>query len=418
MTDGRLQCKLDHKVVELLDVTDQFKASVIRHEYVGHNGAELEWMGMGANEYRFRASFAGEAFELYPRFLQACSTGKMLQVIHPIYGALDGLVEDVSVKHDDHTDKVDVDFTFVQEGLDKTLRFRADAKDVIAAKAQAVADAAYKEAAKAFYPNKPPAPDLSDPDWFDKLSGLSNKVLGVVSEMKNAMGRIDAVIAAVGAPLSALAGAIDFVQDLPGAMIDKVTQMVDVLTIVPTALDRNASLDAQAALDTLRNHVEKFRGTIAENPVRALAAFQGVRLVSAMMDGDLDTLRTMQAYERSESFDAQGNWVGESSTAPSLPASSDQVGRLVNASRTEVRTASAYLEDSEALFAVALALLRQYRDRLVEFENIREIEVKDPIPLHLLCLRLGLPYNMAERLVLINDIRNPSFVQGKVRVYA
>jgi len=405
-------------VVDLLDVSDQFKAAIAKHSYVGKNGAELEWLGMEANEYRYRASFAGDQFELYPRFLQKCSTGKLLQVIHPIYGALDGLVEDVSVKHDDCTDKVDVDFTFIQDGLDKTLRFRADAKDVIIAQAQALVNSQYKQLAEVFYPNNPPSPNLTDPDWFDKLSGLSNKVLSVVSDIKSALGRIDAAIAAVGAPISALAGAITFVEDLPGALIDKVTQLVDVATLIPTALDRDPTIDVSAALDTLRNHIDTFTGTSADVPVKSMAALQSLRLVSTMMDTDLDTLRTMQAYEAADSFDGEGNWVGQSSSAPRLPATADQVGRLVVAARTLTQEAIAVVDDPSPLLIASLALQRQYRDRLVEFENIKEIEVADPIPLHLLCLQLGLPYNTAERLMLINDIRNPSFVQGKVRVYA
>jgi len=55
---------------------------------------------------------------------------------------------------------------------------------------------------------------------------------------------------------------------------------------------------------------------------------------------------------------------------------------------------------------------------LVDFERLVEVEILKPTPLHVVCHRHGLPYNVAERLVLLNRIRNPSFVQGKVLLYA
>jgi uncharacterized protein (UPF0261 family) len=41
------------------------------------------------------------------------------------------------------------------------------------------------------------------------------------------------------------------------------------------------------------------------------------------------------------------------------------------------------------------------------------------MPLHLVCLRYGLPYTDAERLVKVNkNIQNPNFASGAVSVYA
>jgi hypothetical protein len=41
------------------------------------------------------------------------------------------------------------------------------------------------------------------------------------------------------------------------------------------------------------------------------------------------------------------------------------------------------------------------------------------MPLHLVCLKYGLPYTDAERLLGVNrQIRNPNFADGEVLVYA
>jgi hypothetical protein len=44
-------------------------------------------------------------------------------------------------------------------------------------------------------------------------------------------------------------------------------------------------------------------------------------------------------------------------------------------------------------------------------------EIDQPIPVHLLCLKYGLPYNDAEILLALNKIPHPTFVSGKVLVH-
>ena len=44
--------------------------------------------------------------------------------------------------------------------------------------------------------------------------------------------------------------------------------------------------------------------------------------------------------------------------------------------------------------------------------------VANVIPLHLICLKYGLPYSAAEQFLGMNAIRNPSFVSGLVNLYA
>jgi prophage DNA circulation protein len=145
---------------------------------------------------------------------------------------------------------------------------------------------------------------------------------------------------------------------------------------------------------------------------------QGARTAAAVMAADEDNLRAQVTLEGSVTFDSQGNRLGKQVGGGAMPATPDQVGRLVQASRQLISDAMPYTSAPQPMAELALALHRQYRDRLAQFETIREITVVVPTPLHLICLQHGLPYNTAERLALLNGMRNPSFTEGTVRLYA
>jgi hypothetical protein len=53
----------------------------------------------------------------------------------------------------------------------------------------------------------------------------------------------------------------------------------------------------------------------------------------------------------------------------------------------------------------------------LESEKLVTVSVDNETPLHLLCLQRGLPYNYAERLIMVNNIPYPNQVKGEVQVY-
>ena len=52
------------------------------------------------------------------------------------------------------------------------------------------------------------------------------------------------------------------------------------------------------------------------------------------------------------------------------------------------------------------------RDRMVT------VQLDNPLPLHLVCLRYGLSYQYAARLMAANNIIRPNFTSGEIVVYA
>jgi hypothetical protein len=76
--------------------------------------------------------------------------------------------------------------------------------------------------------------------------------------------------------------------------------------------------------------------------------------------------------------------------------------------------------------ASAVPVLAKQADELTRYINVIKlerdriitVEAENPMPLHLICLRHGLPYSYADRICTINDFWNPTFCEGEVRIYA
>jgi hypothetical protein len=71
-----------------------------------------------------------------------------------------------------------------------------------------------------------------------------------------------------------------------------------------------------------------------------------------------------------------------------------------------------------ALEGLSGMLTRHIDNVKMERDRIITAEVESDTPLHLVCLRHGLPYAYADRICSINDFDNPTFCGGEVRLYA
>jgi hypothetical protein len=94
-----------------------------------------------------------------------------------------------------------------------------------------------------------------------------------------------------------------------------------------------------------------------------------------------------------------------------------QLERSLAEVRAEIQAAVELARGQESLKTAALALLEHVSQVKLERDRILMLTLENPLPLHLVCLRQGLPYRYAERILSINRIAHPSFTQGEVAVY-
>lgn len=402
--------------LDFQDLTGDDKAALIRHEYPGQDGADLEFQGWNASEHHLKVFFLADRQQDWQDLRGIIKNGLRMVIQHPEKGDLNGLVESVSTKIDERRDTVEVDLVFVEDGIDTPLVFRPAATDIAAATRESIISDAILSLMYPFGNTTPPSPDLTDSAWLEKLGDLGNEINAAVREMKSGIGKLDSAIAAFTAPVSAALAALDWAADLPNQVAKR---MATILDLMQGQVDGAPSPAASATrfLASAKTLAETFAGTTSEGAMRLLVASQGALTVASVMAGDEDRLRAMRAYETVTAFDVDGRWVGRGAQPAQLPATSTQIASLVAESRTLIQAARPWVDDAAELDRLALALQDQFRSRMIEFEQLIEIEVLKPTPLHIICHKYGLAYNMAERLVLLNRIRNPTFVQGRILIY-
>jgi len=86
--------------------------------------------------------------------------------------------------------------------------------------------------------------------------------------------------------------------------------------------------------------------------------------------------------------------------------------------RTRIEAAVEKAREMDSLKIMAAALLTHVNNVRLEREKMVAVILDNPMPLHLVCLKYGLPYTDAERLYKVNRLQNPNFTSGEVLVYA
>ena len=399
------------------DLSEERKLAVVRHEYPGQNGADLESQGWTAAEHKLKVVFLADRQADWHNLEAVLFTGAVMVLEHPSKGRLNGLVESVSIKHDDRRDTVEVDITFVEDGFPAAPVYRPSAIDVASSLYAPIARDAGGVCAEPWYPYTPPSPDLTDPSWLEKLGNLGNTLNALVGVLRGQLSRLDSIIASITSPISSVLFAIEWASDLPSQLTKRLAIVLDLLhgkiegAPSPALAAKKFLADAKALAET-------FSGTSSEGTARIMVANQGALTVAGVMAGDEARLRAMRAYETTQAFDTEGRWVARGGAPAQLPATAIQIEALVADARALIQAARPWVTDPADLDRLALALQDSFRSRLIEFEQLREIMVLAPTPMHVICHQYGLAYNVAERLCLLNNVRNPSFVQGKILIYA
>ena len=399
------------------DVSVERKLALVRHEYPGHDGADLEAQGWGPGEHRLRVVFLEDRQDDWAKLQAVLANGASMELQHPEKGALKGHVESISIRYDERIDTTEVEITFVEDGIHAKPAFRPSAQDVAAGMRASSQAAATSQAAKGFGLKTAPSPDLADPTWLEKLGDLGAVTNAMVRAMAAQIGRLDGLIVRFTSPVSAAFAALEWTADLPSQLAKRIGTVLDLMQGKVQG-SPSPALSAKKFLANAKAFADTFTGTDAEGTARIMTAQQGAMTVAAVMADDEVRIRAMRAYEASQSFDDEGRWVGRGAQPEQLPATVTQIEELVALSRRLIQQARPWVEDPADLDRLALALQDSFRTRLVEFEKLREVEILVPTPLHLICHQYGLPYNVAERLVILNQIRNPSFVQGRIQIYA
>lgn len=412
-------------MLQMETIEDAFEKAIARYEYPYVDGADLEDMGQKARTMRVRCYFwddgaGNNTYDDHRALLDLLNRRDLLEFEHPKYGLLQVMVERVSVRHDDRIRAAEVDLDLVQQLREERPVARAD--DVQAsiegqfATAQDEMIAAYAEEIKNSFGaasdtilDKVLSEDLT---ILEQFTDVSRQVRGYVKTVDLFVRRLDAQVSAVVNPANSLIAAIDYGTSLPGRVIGAVARCAERYALL------YASLTSAPVrfFDRFALAMTDLAGKLGfSRQISGAFAAQGALTAASIYKADEQDRQLLRRAEGTASFDVLGGYSAPAAVSTVLTA--PDLERSLAAVRAMIQTAVDLDRSQESLKAMARSLLEHVNTVKLEREKIQTVLLDNPMPLHLVCLRYGLPYNYAERILSINSIRHPNFTGGEVAVY-
>jgi len=299
--------------IETLD--DQFEVAISRHEIPYRDGALLENMGQKARTVNIRCYFWDDGSHLtyndHIELVKHLKNKALVDLVHPMYGSMSGMIERVSVRADDRELTAEVDITFVEQ-LRQDL-YERENEDVEAAADQAVIDAQDEqmeqledeaqdelgaEATEITSQELDPEQDI-----LEQFSGVSQKARAWIKQVDAAVAAFEGALNDVTQPVNSLISTISYGTKLPGRVIGSIARMVDRYV----TLYKTATTAPSRFLRNLRSAVDNLISQFAFSPrmkarIRAAVATQGAHAVAQYYATDEKQRQVLRRLEKQKAF--------------------------------------------------------------------------------------------------------------------
>jgi prophage DNA circulation protein len=403
---------------------DSFEKSVARHEFPFRDGALLEPMGQKARVIRVRCYFLNDNYENHKVLInyQAFADGTVWKFDHPEYGAIKGEIESIIVRHDEREQTAEIDLVFVEN-----MRGIIDAEPVTDAEGESeedfqtgqdeltdefINDMAYEVGP---YYSQSILDQVVDTSLglFEQFSGYAKVVRDYVKTVDTYVTTLQGTLNAITNPASSLVSSMNYAANLPGYVIGSLAQAVERYAILYNTAESfpdrfvrnfNASIDVLVAAS----------GTFGKYSRIAGAQRCAVEL-GAIFKADRIAGLAQKKEAAKPSFDAMGRYVGTPATERVLTVA--ELEEHLAEARTVIETAVGLARNMRSLQSMAQTLTNHVIETKKTRPSVVEIDVDNETPLHLVCLKYGLPYGQAEELMGMNRIRNPNITRGTVKIY-
>lgn len=428
-------------LLQMETVEDEFGKAIARYEYPYADGADLEDMGQKPHVIRMRCYFwdggGNTTYDDHIALIRMLETEGLLDLIHPKYGLLQGAVEAVHVRHDDTRRTAEVDITFIEQmrgviSPDEAGDVEADAEAAYLDGQQAQQDSLAAEAAEALREEKGFIDQVLDAGQgiYEQFTGAAGAARRFVRKIDAYVGMFQAVVTEIVNPINSLQASVNYAVTLPGRVIGPIAQAVErTARLYDSLRDSPARFLSSLKFGLLKLEVAADQFSADNTPAGAaarsiilrqlrIASAQRMALEAAYLFAEDETRRSrLRRLEQTRTFDRLGRYVASTQPAPVMTV--EEIERSLADVREMIQTAVDEARGLRPLQEMARALLEHVNTIKLEREKIVTVTIDSPLPLHLVCLKYGLDYHYAERILSINPgLRNPSAVSGEVRIYA
>ncbi len=436
--ENRFEAKIDDFNLEMENIEDSIEKSIAKYEFPFRDGALLEDMGQKARVIKMCCYWYEETYETHKDFIKHLEKKELFELLHPKYGLIKGSIDSISIRHDDRKKTAEVDLTFT-EGLITAAQaepkyinkgavdwgaeddFAAGQTELIEELETDVRNILGAEAMEILSAVLDPVQPL-----IDQFTGISTQARNYVKAADTFITGLAGTLTTITNPVNSLLAMITFPNTLGGIVIgtlartlERYSTLYDSLRTSPTrflsSLAGSFSCLADETEDSETTQDEAITSTFSKYVTIASAQRLGLETAYIFAD-DEDNREVVKRLETTPSFDALGNYVKPESTEQILTV--DEIELILGNARTGLQAGVDLSRNTQSLKTMAADLLAHVNDIKLERDKIVTVETQNTLPLHLLCLKYGLPYNYANRINSINRIKNPSFTPaGEVRIY-
>ena len=424
--------RLDCETIE-----DTFSKAIAKYEMPYSDQALLEDMGQNARKIRIRCYFYNDTYEKHHDLLFLLYGEDSFELQHPEYGLLQGSVESVTVRHDDREQTAEIDFNFIEGTTDIEPTILEDVESGV----EDLYKSAIEESQDNFTEKVKSAlgseasgiiDKVLDPalDIYEQFTDISLTARAYVKKVDTAVRTFESTLSGITTPANRLISTIDFATNLPGRVIGSIahvahrySQLYETIIDAPDRFIqsfKDGLADLEAAV--FPNHSNASytadssdADTHTWQTYKSLAASEASLQAGYAFSTDEENRQANKRQESVKSFDASGNYIKTETAVPVMNVREIEI--TLDIIREMTQEAIDNTRQNESLKQMALMLLKHVSAIKLEREKIVAIELDNEMPMHLVCLKYGLPYQAAPRILAINNIPKPNFTAGTIDIY-
>lgn len=413
------ECTLGPWDLKLTNISDEISHAMAETTYPYKNGADIEDMGVDPEVFRFSCIITNEDYknnysELRKWFLSYFP--EPIELYHPDHDTiLYGYPKNVSIASDKRRNYAEFQFDFEIADIQEEAQEVADPKYVTYEEAKEAN--AEVQTAIAYEMQKAGVPDLEGSDWslVDVWGSLGDTARVFADGVSSAMAKIQGVIDTVKAPIDAINTTIDYMGTLSGKLTESLQGCCDSFTGLARRVTKSKS-----SMVVLSTNMSDMLATLAGSPVyAAYATLAAATLANEAANHISDDEKRMAESIASESVvsdNAEGHEIAE--TKPVYIVTPADMEDSVATVREFINSVLPVAICPDRLKKQAAALSNAILRIKMEYMTTKKVLLHHETPLHKVCLDNGLNYKAAERLCALNDVKNPTFMNGEVMVYA
>lgn len=409
----------------LVDIGNEIDHDVIETKYPYQNGADIEDQGVNPESFRFTCLIIDENYEKYFEirkfFLSRFDVPVMLT--HPKLGILMGYPRNASFGEELKKGFVTLNFEFLIDDLQPSKTAYIDILSANEASLKAVVEETIidiQDLLAAAGVHDVPGSDFS---LLDKWAQMGDAARAFASACGATVAKLQGYIAAVQGPIDAISTSIDFIDSLAGNLTRSITECCESFLSLSRKIDFSGNKSAsKAVIATLANDLLVASQDLNEAPqgiknafntvAAAMIGYEAARLISS----DESALTASMSSEAVQIDDDNGNMLSEPSEAYLVTPA--ELEDTLAVTRSFINDQIKNSASSNTLKKMASVLAQSILKIKLEFMTTKKIVVHESTPLHAILNSQGLSYKADDRVCALNDIVNPTFVEGEVLIYA